>query len=157
MPTDLYKFKCQYGLCGKEISVELPESSVRTKLIIYCPCCGRAVQTEATIEIKQGTSWLPCIDYTGPGSKLTSGPVPDDIYGVAWGEPDSNKNISENEFINKYKINPRIEWCNRQDRSSYGKMCKDAKEGCKGQKAKEYKHFDITTGHHHPPPRDTHL
>lgn len=140
----IFKFHCLNVRCngGKTVnSVELPESTARNDiLLLYCCKCGRVVQTKQAVETDgQGTTWLPCIEYKGPGAHTTNGPIPDDEFGVAWESPKGH--ISENEFIQTYGINPRIEWCNRPDpitglptpKTGENKiMCQAVQDECKG-------------------------
>lgn len=127
MAKELLKFTCQNAICEKRDNfVELPESEAkRTKWLLYCGNCGHVVETKK--EVKKGDDgkkWLPCIDYTGPMSQQTRGPVPDPKGGYVWGAPASNESISEKKFIENFHVNPRIEWCRRSDKNKSHPVCK---------------------------------
>jgi hypothetical protein len=132
MAKKLLKFICQYQPCEKkENFIDLPEDEAkRTRWLIYCGNCGRVVMTKKEIEKEaNGSTWLPCVEYNGPGGKLTRGPIPNDELGNSWGDP-TGGNLSEEEFMKKYNINPRVDWCRRKrldasSHPSYNKICSD--------------------------------
>ena len=100
--------------CSAENLVDISESdAINAKFVLYCSKCGRVVETKKTIEKDVlGDTWLPCIEYTGMGSIMTTGPIQAGTAGLLWGDPGGGS-ISEEEFIRKHGINPRIDWCNR--------------------------------------------
>lgn len=153
MAEGLLKFTCKNAICEKkENFVELPESEAkRTKWLLYCGNCGFVVQTKGEVKAgDDGKKWLPCIDYTGPMSQQTRGPVPDGRGGYVWGAPDSNDNLSEEDFIQQFRINPRKEWCRRSNKNNSHSICKDS--GIQKIKPVEYRVPDAISGHHHHKP-----
>jgi hypothetical protein len=129
MANKLYNFRCKYDACpDKDNFVELPEGeSKRTEYLLYCSTCGRVVMSgkkEPFIDNFKA-AWLPCIPYTGSEVDVTTGPVPDDLLGVKWGDA-SGGNLSEVEFMRQHGINPRVEWCFRKkaDHPLYKAICK---------------------------------
>lgn len=134
MTDGLLKFTCKYRPCGKDNFLEPSELSEnaakRTRYILYCRYCGRAIQTQREVKSDDQGKWLPCIEYTGTGANLTTGPVPDDKGGFVWGKAGGG-NLTEEEFIKAHGINPRIDWCLRRQSEnsahpSYGKACKES-------------------------------
>lgn len=131
MANTLYHFKCLNSSCNdKDNYVELPDGGYKkTKYILYCGTCGVCLFSNASkeIELIEGQSWLPCIPFTGQGSKETRGPISDSIVGFKWGDPLGNENLTEEDFMKKYGINPRVEWCKRTNHAR--------KDVCRGKEA----------------------
>lgn len=128
MENMLLKFKCSNQACTKRDNyVDLSEiDAKKTKWLLYCGNCGWVYMTKQEIKQDDHGKWLPCIDYKGAGSNMTRGPVPDARGGIAWGVAGGNENISEKEFMERYGINPRIDWCKRSSPSehpSYNQIC----------------------------------
>lgn len=128
MEKILMKFTCTNKSCKVQDNfVELTEvDATRAKWLLYCGNCGQVYMTKQQVLVDQGKKWLPCIDYKGSASNLTRGPVPDSKGGIAWGVAGGVENISEEEFMERYAINPRIDWCKRSKRSdhpSYDQIC----------------------------------
>lgn len=117
MANKLYYFTCLNRACeDRENYVELPDGEYkRTKFLLFCANCGVCLVSDADRDalISEGKSWLPCIPFTGPGARMTRGPVPDELEGYRWGDPSGNANLTEKEFMNRYGINPRVDWCRR--------------------------------------------
>jgi hypothetical protein len=133
MANKLYHFTCQNRACDdRENYVELPEGQYkRTKYLVYCWSCGACLVSDAKkdVLISEGKSWLPCIAFTGTGSRMTRGPVSDELGGYKWGDPVSNANLTEEEFMLRYLVNPRRQWCKRTNHKNKS-ICKP-KEACK--------------------------
>lgn len=131
MANKLYYFNClNFGCNDKENFVELPEGEYKkTKYLLYCGACGVCLLSDARneVQIDKGKTWLPCIPFTGQGSCETRGPVSDSIVGFKWGDASGNENLIEDDFMKKYGINPRVEWCKRTNHAR--------KDICKGKGA----------------------
>ncbi len=130
MADKLYYFACKNPACEDRVNyVNLPDGEYkRTKYLLYCWDCGVCLLSDETNDvIESDKSWLPCIPFTGQGSQMTRGPVSDSVYGYKWGDPSSNDNLTEEEFMKKYKNNPRREWCKRTNHKN--------KTICKGKEA----------------------
>jgi hypothetical protein len=126
MKKGLFKFKCQNVACEKrENFVELPEDELkRIKFLLYCGNCGHVVLTYGDVEIgSDGEKWLLCTSYLGTMRQQTRGPVQNYMLGYVWGSPDSNDNLSEVDFMMRYGINPRIEWCKRSNKNCSHPIC----------------------------------
>jgi len=164
MTNSLLKFTCKYTPCGKDNFLELSEltenAAKRTRYILYCRYCGRAIQTQMDVKSDNQGKWLPCIEYTGSGANLTTGPISDDKGGFVWGEAGGG-NLSEDDFIKAHGINPRIDWCMR--RQSENSAHKNYKDACKerGGKIKKIRYIppdpiDLITIEHDVPPIPPH-
>lgn len=130
MANRIYRFKCRNPACDcSENSVELPEGDpATTKYLLYCSACGWVVEakSDATVD-KAGREQLSDILFEGTEMKLTLGPVSDGNGRYKWGDPSGSANLTEEEFMIRYGINPRIEWCKRKSRESpvYKEVCRD--------------------------------
>lgn len=117
MAEEYFRWECGNFDCQASNKIDRAklESAAKRgkKVVLVCVNCGMMNSPESGVVFGEiaPTSWLPCIKFEGSERRLPTGRTPD-----GWKDY-MGRTLSRTQFIEKYQVDPQINWKWRQNGS----------------------------------------